>query len=351
MNAANEIMVKCYEGDPDDTALVYAEKSINDVGESLGISALEPFGPALAEASEEFDLINQDPLANRGIQTGFKDLDNKLGGLNEGDLVIIAARPGQGKTSLGMNIITNVALSHLNKNNKKVAEEKVCAIFSLEMPAKQLAKRMLCAKAHVDFSKAKKGELGTDKQAWKDLANAEALLKSAKIFIDDISMTTPVEILSKCRRLKREQGRLDIVMVDYLTLMSSGKKTENRTQEVSEISRTMKLCAKELGVPVLLLSQLSRESEKGKRRPILSDLRESGAIEQDADIILFIHRPGDYDKTVQYKDKVELIVAKHRNGELGTAILRWVGEEVSFRDAPPEYLEKQDKKDEEKDED
>ena len=339
MTAANEIMVNCYEGDPEDRALVFAEKAITDVAESQGLSALTPFNEALAEASEEFDKINSDPYAYKGLQTGFPDVDKKLGSLGEGDLIIIAARPGVGKTSLGMNIITNIALSHLNEKGNKIGEKKVCAIFSLEMPAKQLAKRMLCSKAHVSFSKAQKGELGTDKRIWKDLADAETVLNSAKIFVDDQAMTTPVEILSKCRRIKREQGRLDVVIVDYLTLMSSGKKTENRQQEVSEISRSMKLAAKELGVPILLLSQLSRESEKNKRRPILSDLRESGAIEQDADIIMFIHRPGDFDKTVKYKDKVELIIAKHRNGELGTAYLKWVGEEVSFRDAPPEYIE------------
>lgn len=332
MNAANDILKKCYASEDAHETLQYAEKAISDVAESQGVRALMPFEDAVNEAVADFDAVYRDPKAKKGLQTGFRDLDYLLGGLGAGDLVIIAARPGQGKTSIGMNIVGKVATAHiLDGVASKTEQPAVCAIFSLEMPAAQLAKRMICSLAQVDFAKMSKGEIKSADE-WRKITNARASLCMSKIFVDDTSLTTPMEILSKCRRLKREQKRLDLVMVDYLTLMSSGKRTENRQQDVSEISRTMKLAAKELGVPILLLSQLSRESEKNKRRPQMSDLRESGAIEQDADIILFIYREHANDEQSPDKNVAELIVGKHRNGPLGTIKLRWVGEYVSFTD-------------------
>ncbi len=332
MNAANDILKKCYASEDAHETLQYAEKAISDVAESQGVRALMPFEDAVNEAVADFDAVYRDPKAKKGLQTGFRDLDYLLGGLGAGDLVIIAARPGQGKTSIGMNIVGKVATAHIRDGvASKTEQPAVCAIFSLEMPAAQLAKRMICSLAQVDFAKMSKGEIKSADE-WRKITNARASLCMSKIFVDDTSLTTPMEILSKCRRLKREQKRLDLVMVDYLTLMSSGKRTENRQQDVSEISRTMKLAAKELGVPILLLSQLSRESEKNKRRPQMSDLRESGAIEQDADIILFIYREHANDEQSPDKNVAELIVGKHRNGPLGTIKLRWVGEYVSFTD-------------------
>ena len=331
MAASNSVLEKCYASEDSLETLQFAEKAISDVAENQGISALAPFDEAVNAAVADFDSLLRDPLARRGLQTGFKGIDSVLGGLHGGDLVIIAARPGQGKTSIGMNIVQQVATAHLkNGEPSKTAEPKVCAIFSLEMPAAQLAKRMIASIAKVDFSKLAKGEL-KGAEEWKRIAAARSSLCKSRIFVDDTSLTTPMDILSKCRRLKREQKRLDLVMVDYLTLMSSGKKVENRQQDVSEISRTMKLAAKELDVPLLLLSQLSRGSEKEKRKPQMSDLRESGAIEQDADIIMFIYRP-NANEDVPDRDAAEIIVAKHRNGPLGTVRMRWVGEHVSFED-------------------
>ena len=301
---------------------------------------------AVNEAVADFDAIYRDPKSKKGLPTGFRDLDYLLGGLGAGDLVIIAARPGQGKTSIGMNIVGKVATAHIRDGEaSKTEQPAVCAIFSLEMPASQLAKRMICSLAQVDFAKMSKGEIKSADE-WRKITNARASLCMSKIFVDDTSLTTPMDILSKCRRLKREQKRLDLVMVDYLTLMSSGKRTENRQQDVSEISRMMKLAAKELGVPILLLSQLSRESEKNKRPPQMSDLRESGAIEQDADIILFIYRKTDKDGQPEDATLPKIIVGKHRNGPLGEVEMRWMGEFVSFANkddvfTPPAETKKQ----------
>lgn len=333
--AAAEIAELCYSGDADDKALVYAEQAITSVAERNGINALVPFAEASAAAIDEISETMLNPLGNRGLQTAFKGLNNILGGLSKGDLIIIAARPGQGKTSIGMNMIQQVATAHIGYDEDVPKRDKpaVCAIFSLEMPKEQLAKRMLCSMAKVGLGDAKQGKI-KDPDAWNRLAKANAAINESKIFVDDTANTTPAEILSKCRRLMREQGSLDLVLVDYLTLMTSGKRNiENRQQDVSEISRQMKLAAKELRVPILLLSQLSRESEKAKRRPQMSDLRESGAIEQDADIIAFIYRPNmqDADNSPD-KDKAEFIIAKNRNGEQGIVNLRWVGPFVSFMD-------------------
>ena len=332
MTAANSVLERCYANSDALETLQYAEKAVSDVAENQGISALQPFDEAVNAAVADFDSLLRDPLARRGLQTGFRGLDALLGGLHGGDLVIIAARPGQGKTSIGMNIIQQVATAHIVSGEpSKTVDPAVCAIFSLEMPASQLAKRMIASIAKVDFARLSKGEI-TGADEWKSIASARSALCMSKIFVDDTSLTTPMDILSKCRRLKREQKRLDLVMVDYLTLMSSGKKVENRQQDVSEISRTMKLAAKELGVPLLLLSQLSRGSEKEKRKPQMSDLRESGAIEQDADIIMFIYRPNAGDDNNPDRDSAEIIVAKHRNGPLGTVKMKWIGENVSFAD-------------------
>ena len=332
--AAAEIAELCYSGDADDKALVYAEQVITSVSERNGINAMTHFSEASAMAMDEMNERMLNPLGKRGLQTGFKELNRLLGGgLSKGDLIIIAARPGQGKTSIGMNIIQQVATAHLgyDKNVPKRDEPAVCAVFSLEMPKEQLAMRMLCSMAKVSLSSAKNGEI-KDPNAWNSFSGANAAINKSKLFIDDMANTTPAEILSKCRRLIREQGKLDLVMVDYLTLMTSGKRNvENRQQDVSEISRQMKLIAKEMRVPILLLSQLSRESEKAKRRPQMSDLRESGAIEQDADIIAFIYRPNmsDADNSPD-KDKAELIIGKNRNGEQGIINMRWMGPFVSF---------------------
>ena len=255
-------------------------------------------------------------------------------GFQKSDLILLAARPGVGKTSFAMNLINNIALNGGS-----------CAVFSLEMSAAQLMQRAIFSTAMVSMSKGLKGELST--KDWKLLLEAKEKLSKAKIFIDDSALNTPVDILSKCRRIQREHG-LDIVMVDYLQLMSSGKKTDNRQTEVSEISRSLKIAAKELNVPILCLSQLSRavEGRKGNK-PVLSDLRESGAIEQDADIVMFIHNPDMYlqDDGAIKQGIVDLILAKHRNGALDTIKLKFISEHTTFvnidKDSNAQSLESQ----------
>ena len=330
IDLSNKVASVAYSGEED--AMTYAEKQIFALGENVNRTELKPISDATSEAIERMELIERDPLSFRGIPTGFKRLDNLLNGFQAGDLIIIAARPGQGKTSIGMNFIQAAAFSErTTETGKKVPFS--AAVFSLEMPSVQLARRMLCAVAKVDMTKANSGNLSDAE--WNRLMLAKTKLDKANIYVDDTSATSPVDIISKCRKLKREKG-LDIVMIDYLQLMSPSKRVENRQQEISDITRNLKIAAKELNVPILLLSQLSREVEKRKEKmPVMSDLRESGAIEQDADIIMFLYRQyADSDKNVTEEERnaVQLIVAKHRNGQTDTVHMRWRGSYVSFEE-------------------
>jgi replicative DNA helicase len=261
-------------------------------------------------------------------------------GLQPGALIVLAARPGMGKTSLAMNLVENAALR----------AGKTCAVFSLEMPRTEIVQRLICAYANVSMKNALSGEL-TQKE-WKKLYLAGDQLKKSNIYIDDSSRITPSEILSKCRRLKSTAGGVDLIMIDYIQLMSSGDSktagSDNRTQEVASITRDLKIMAKELGVPVIALSQLRRIQSK---EPTLSDLRESGAIEQDADIVMFINRPEAVATAEELasgsvtKGAAELILAKHRAGEQGRVSLKFIGEYTKFVDVdeqnrdeePPEY--------------
>ncbi|MGN1208208.1 MAG: replicative DNA helicase [Christensenellales bacterium] len=315
-------------------ALTFAEKTVFDLSQKHETSHLTSAETAINEVIAKFELIEKDKTALAGLKTGFYGLDLLTNGFQKSDLILLAARPGVGKTSFAMNIINNIALNGGS-----------CAVFSLEMSASQLMQRAICSTAMVSMSKALKGELSTNE--WKLILQAKDKLSKAKIFIDDSALNTPVDILSKCRRIQREHG-LDIVMIDYLQLMSSGKKTDNRQTEVSEISRSLKIAAKELNVPILCLSQLSRavEGRKGNK-PVLSDLRESGAIEQDADIVMFIHNPDMYlqDDGAIKQGIVDLILAKHRNGALDTIKLKFISEHTTFvnldKDSNAQSLEKQ----------
>lgn len=345
IHVGNKMIDMAYTGDPDDEALPLAEKEVFKLAQQSDSGDMKDIRTATNNVLDQLEKMAADPKAMRGIPTGFASLNRKLNGLQRSDLILIAARPGQGKTSIGMNIVQQVALNRERKSETGAVKPYVAAVFSLEMPAEQLAKRMLCSVAKVDMTRVNAGTL--DAPEWKRLSEAKSKLDKAKIYIFDSSQTTPMEILSRCRRLKREQG-LDVVMVDYLQLMSTGKRVESRQQEISEITRTMKITARELDVPILLLSQMSRDIEKRtNRRPQMSDLRESGAIEQDADIIMFIYREHDQtDNTVapELKDKVELIIAKHRNGEPGSVEMKWQGKYISFIDvdnsAKSQQLEK-----------
>lgn len=334
IKASNNIINYCYEGAEIKDALTFAEKSVFDISQKEDTSSLMPIRESTPEVLEKFEIIQKDRNSLRGLSTGLYGLDRITNGLQKSDLILVAGRPGSGKTSLAMNIVNYAAIN--GKAN--------VAVFSLEMPRVQLAQRALCSVAYVDMTRALKGELSVNE--WKALWGANEKLGKANIFVDDSSLNTPVQILSKCRRLKAERG-LDLVMVDYLQLMNAGDKPkDNRQQEISEISRNLKIIAKELNVPVIVLSQLSRAVEsRSDHRPQLSDLRESGAIEQDADIVLFVYREDMYnnDPNAVKNDIAKIIVAKHRNGPLGEVAVKWVGSITSFvnleRDANAQSLE------------
>lgn len=326
IGSGQKIIETAYKSEEKEEVISFAEKLIFEIAQNEDTSSLEHIGPALKQVIDKFDEIAKEGGAlKRGIPTGFKDLDRVTNGLQNSDLILLAARPGVGKTSFAMNLVINAAVN----------EGKRCALFSLEMPSSQLAQRAVCSLANVSMSKALKGKLSVEE--WQAVWAANKKLNESGIYVDDSSMNTPIDILSKCRRLKREGG-LDLVMIDYLQLMNSGSKSrENRQQEISEMTRYLKIAARELNVPVIVLSQLSRAVESRKEngyRPLLSDLRESGSIEQDADIVMFIYKPDMYNDVVNEHGPgvCELIIAKHRNGSLEDIKLRWIGETTSFKD-------------------
>ncbi len=321
-------------------SVAYAEKLIYDISEQLDTSSLTNVNENVKGVLDVYEKIQSDKNYLQGLHTGFTALDDLTNGLHKGNLIILAARPSVGKTTLAMNIVENVAIRH----------NAVCAVFALEMTKDELTERMLCSIGGVSGQKAKKGKLDSDE--WQKLWNAQKILNSAKIFIDDTSMTTVPDILSKCRRLKSMQGgKLDLIVVDHMQLMNAVKSSESRQSEITEISRGLKMIAKELEVPVIALSQLNRASETGKRRPQLSDLRESGAIEQDADIVMFIHRPDrapsdDGDVQPQNRAESEIILAKNRSGACESFKLLFKGEQTKFVNIvynapePPAYVAK-----------
>ena len=324
IRSSQEIIDRAYNAQ-EENILGFAEKSIFDIAEQEDFSSLVSMEETLPDVLNKFEEIEKEGGLVRGITTGFGDLDKLTNGLQRSDLILLAARPSVGKTSLAMNIVNNAALLGKCK----------CAVFSLEMPKEQITQRTLCSVSGVSMEKALSGKLS--QSDWKALWEGNKKLSEAKIYVDDSSMNTPVEILSKCRRLKREQGGLDLIMIDYLQLMNSAKKSKDgsRQQEIGDITRNLKIAARELQVPIILLSQLSRDIEKREgHKPVLSDLRESGAIEQDADVVMFIHNPAKYgDVELEEGPNIcELIVAKHRNGALATIKLKWIPEITTFVD-------------------
>lgn len=303
--------------------LAASEKLIYDITMRKGGEMLRPIQPILVDTYEMIDRLVKNKGRIEGVPTGYKELDYLLTGLHAGELVLLAARPSMGKTSLGMNIVGNAAI----RNGKKVA------VFSLEMPAEQLVLRMMCTEARVNMQNVRRGIL--QENEWIRLCDAMSLIGQANIHIDATSGLTVSKIRSKARRLQMEQG-LDLIMIDYLQLMTGDGRFGNRQEEVSSISRGLKGLAQELGVPVLALSQLSRAlSSRSDKRPILSDIRDSGAIEQDADVVMFIHREEYYDENTEMKNQAEIIIAKQRNGALGTVRLGWRGELTWFVDPSP----------------
>jgi replicative DNA helicase len=322
VSAAKEIVEEGYnDNTPTPELLDHAQARIFAINEGREREGFAHIKDVVLATFRQIDAMQRDPDARNVIPTGFDDLDALLVGLHNSDLVIVAARPSMGKTSLVLSIIQNIAIDHKHP----------VAFFSLEMSKEQLAMRMLCSEARVDNHRMRKGAI--KQYEWENLTKAASLLTSAPIYIDDTPGLNVIQMRAKARRLKMEKG-LRLVVVDYLQLMQSHERQENRVQEISAISRSLKALAKELDVPVVALSQLSRavESRGGTKRPMLSDLRESGAIEQDADVVLFIYREEVYDRECpeDMKGVAEIIIGKQRNGPIGDVKLKFFSEYTRF---------------------
>lgn len=319
IHAGNRIVHSAYEAEDEAAVLLdRAEKSIFDIAERRIRQGFVEIREIVKESFRTIDQLSQSRELVTGIPTGFVDLDEMTSGLQKGDLIIVAARPAMGKTSFCLNVAQHAA----HKAGETVG------VFSLEMSKEQLVLRMLCADARVDSHRLRTGNL--QEKDWSRLARAYADLSSAHIFIDDSATLTPLEMRAKCRRLKAEHG-LGLIIVDYLQLVSGGGRVENRQQEISSISRSLKGLAKELSCPVIALSQLSRAPEaRTDKRPQLSDLRESGAIEQDADIVMFIYREEEHKPTDENRGIAEIIIGKQRNGPTGSRKLAFIKEFTRF---------------------
>jgi replicative DNA helicase len=321
LRAAADITSTTYapEGRAVNELLDFAEKRVLEISENgPRRGEYKPISKLLTEAVDRIDTLFRSKSSITGVATGFLDLDEKTSGLQPSDLVIIAGRPSMGKTSFAMNIAENAAVGH------KVP----VAIFSMEMPGAQLAMRMMSSLGRINAHHMRTGKLNDDD--WPRLTSAVTLLNEAPIFIDDSPGLTPLELRARARRIKREHN-LGLIIVDYLQLMQSGGGEENRATEISAITRSLKGLAKELNVPVIAMSQLNRSVEsRNDKRPVMSDLRESGAIEQDADVILFIYRDEVYREDSPDKGIAEIIIGKQRNGPIGTVRLTFLGEYTKF---------------------
>ena len=318
--AARSILQDVQSGEADaQTLLDSAEQRIFDIRQGRSIQGLVKIGDAISEAYDHIGKIaGPDKEKYLGAKTGYKYLDTVTSGLNKSDLILIAARPGMGKTSFAINIATNVA----RRGDKDVA------VFSLEMSKEQLATRMLSTEALVESHKLRNGFLSNED--WVRLATSAGVLSGLPMYFDDTAGVTVQQIKAKLRRMKN----IGLVVIDYLQLMTSTLRTDNRVLVISEITRQLKIMAKELDIPVILLSQLSRGPEsRNDKRPMLSDLRESGSIEQDADIVLFLYRDAYYNKESETPNVSECIIAKNRHGETGTVKLIWDGQFTRFSDA------------------
>ena len=325
----------CFENTNSRQALQYLEKQIFDLSKQKDISELVQIMEGVNQVVDRMEKLSIDKNAFRGIKTGFPTLDNYTKGFHKGDLILLAARPGIGKTSLALNICSNAALYG----------GAVVAVFSLEMPISQIAQRTMCSVGNISMDNATSGT--TDSKVWETVMQTKDQLSNAGIYVDDSSLTTPTQIISKCRRLKAEKG-LDLIMIDYLQLMKAdrtGKGEVNRQQEVADLTRSLKIAARELECPIIVLSQLSRDIEKrNDHKPQLSDLRESGAIEQDADIVMFIDRVNEANQEFDEENEnieqsaddggesCKLIIAKHRQGSLGSIPLKWYGQYTRFEE-------------------
>lgn len=329
IRVTTSLTARCYEG-PDDVEqfIDEAEQSIYDVGSTARPGRFRPLSELVIETWDELDAIHRGDRSRVGLLTGFKILDSMLGGLQPGNLIIVAGRPSMGKTALALDVLRYAAL-----------REKVpCALFSLEMSHFDIVQRMLSAEARVDSQSLRTGRLGS--RGWDSLTRVVGSLSEAPVWVDDSAALSIMEIRAKARRLKAEHN-IGVLMVDYLQLVSGGGRSESRQIEISDISRGLKALAKELAIPVVAMSQLSRKPEErhGSKRPQLSDLRESGAIEQDADVVLLLFRPGMYDKEKNEEGATELIIAKQRNGPTGIVHLFFEKTYTRFYPATSETME------------
>lgn len=319
IKANEEIANTCYVGkEPLEEILADAEKKIFNLIQRRNVDDFVPIRQIVASALQKIEIASHNKGAVTGIATGFIDLDYRTAGMQPSDLVLIAARPSMGKTAFALNIAEYVAF----RANQTVA------IFSLEMSKEQLVNRLFSLESRVDAQKLRTG--GLDDNDWEKLIESAAVIGKSNLIIDDTPGISVSELRSKCRKYKLEHN-LQMVIIDYLQLMSANGKNDSRQQEISEISRSLKAIARELQVPVLALSQLSRAPEqRPDHRPMLSDLRESGAIEQDADVVMFIYRDEYYNKDTELKNISEIIIAKQRNGPIGTVNLVWLPEYTKF---------------------
>lgn len=328
IRSATSIIEESYnKQDRVDEVLDLAQKKIFDLAEKQGSNDYEPLSNVLERGFLEIERLFNNKGSITGVGSGIRDLDAKTSGFQKGDMVLIAARPSMGKTTFSLNIAENAALR----------EGKSVVIFSLEMSKEQLAYKLLCSEANVDMLKIRTGNLDDDD--WERIARATGPLSKAKIYIDDTAGLSVMEMRSKCRKIKMEHG-IDMILIDYLQLMSGSSGSESRQQEVSEISRSIKALAKEMECPVIALSQLSRAPEqRADHRPMLSDLRESGSIEQDADVVMFLYRDEYYNKETEDKNIGECIIAKQRNGPVGTVKMAWIGAHSKFANLELVYKE------------
>ncbi len=324
IGAAHEIAEIGYNPEGRDSAdiLDYAESKVFEIAEKRTSDSEGPVGveSVLGKTIDRLEVLIKTNKEVTGVTTGFTDLDKKTSGLQPSDLVIVAARPSMGKTTFAMNLCENAMM----------AEEKPVLVFSLEMPSEQIMMRMLASLSRVDQTKIRTAQL--DDEDWARISNTMAMLKDRdNLFIDDSSGLTPMDVRSRARKLARERGGISMIMIDYLQLMRVPSLSDNRTLEIAEISRSLKALAKELEVPVVALSQLNRSLEqRADKRPVNSDLRESGSIEQDADLIMFIYRDEVYHENSEEQGIAEIIIGKQRNGPIGTSRLTFQGQFSRF---------------------
>ena len=316
---------ECYKSDEPVTNIMdHIESDFLRLLQKRGISDFVPIGQVVMNALDKISEASKNQGGITGISTGFTDLDENTAGMQPSDLILIAARPSMGKTAFALNIAQHVVLR----------EDMCTAIFSLEMSKEQLVNRMFALESMIDATKLRTGDLNTDQ--WGQLIDAASSIGKSKLIIDDTPAISVSELRSKCRKYKQEND-LKLIMIDYLQLMTgtASGKNESRQQEISDISRSLKALARELEVPVIALSQLNRGVEqRDDKRPMLSDLRDSGAIEQDADVVMFIYREDYYNKDTPEKNISEIIIAKQRNGPVGTVKLAWLPEYTMFKDRP-----------------